>query len=137
MMCNNFTIMYILQVIWLHLFDEKSSLDKDTFWQLRNILYRTSVPKDLIKNVKRAEDFLHLVLTAYLISASNTVMSAWPKGDVNAVAKLITSSFCTVSAIGRSSEVPATQGDGIQVYSKEVITLGLIWLGYHECCEGR
>ena len=78
---------------------------------------------------------LHLVLAVYLIPTANTVLSACSKGDVNAVAKLITSSFCTVSAIERSSGVPATQADGIQAYSKEVITLGLLWLGYHDAVK--
>ena len=49
--------------------------------------------------------------------------------DVNAVTKLITYS------IGRSSGVSAAQADGIQAYSKEVITLGLIWLGYYDAVK--
>ena len=108
-------------------------MDKGTLWQLRNILHRTSVPKDPTKNVKGAEDFLQLVLTSYVISAANAVLSTCPGGDVNAVSEIIVSSFCTLSKIGNSadSELPVSQADGIQAYSKEVCHFVFLHMHMH------
>ena len=61
---------HIFQGIWTRLFSSKSSGDKGTSFQSKNLIHRTSVPNNPKDNVQAAEDFLELVLVAYILNAA-------------------------------------------------------------------
>ena len=63
-------------VIWKHfLFNKKSSAEKDTLYQLRNVLNVSGVPIDLGDNMKGAKDFLLCELHSHIISVANNILS--------------------------------------------------------------
>jgi len=64
---------FFLQVIWSNLFSKKSSVEKGKFYQLKNLLHRTSVPNDPGDNMKAAEDFLLVVLHSHVTAAAKTI----------------------------------------------------------------
>jgi len=74
---------FFLQAIWSHLFSKKSSIEKGTLYQLKNLLHRTGVPNDPGDNMKAAEDFLLVVLHSHVIAAAKTILSSTPTSDVN------------------------------------------------------
>ena len=55
------------------MYSTKSSSDKGTLYQLRNLVHRSSVGADPSKNMKAFEDFLLVVLCAHLIVAAKTI----------------------------------------------------------------
>ena len=112
----------------------ESSADKGTLWQLRNLLNRTAVPSIPKANVKAAEDFLTIVFEGYSIAAARAILSYHSTSDVKELAKLIVDSFCTVNRIGMAT-LPTPTDDRVQAYSKELITLGLIWLGFNDAIK--
>lgn len=61
------------------MYSNKSSTDKGTLFQIINLVNRTSVPNDPKDNVQSTEDFLPLVLVAYIIVAAEQEYCA---GDV-------------------------------------------------------
>ena len=65
---------YILtQVIWKRLSSSKSTQEKGTMYQLKNLIHRTGVPNDPQDNMKAAEDFLLLLLHAHILQAATTI----------------------------------------------------------------
>ena len=111
-----------------------SCTDKGTFAQLINLLFRTSVPKEEpMRNVKAAEDFLQLILTAYTINAADTVTAKFTsRPDVLATAKLIVSNYCSLLIGNNSNDDTHTAPDCVLVYSKELLTLSLLWFGFYD-----
>lgn len=107
-------------------------MDKGTLWQLRNLIKRTAVPTEPDRNVKAAEDFLSIVLEGYIVVAYKSLpaegMTSTSKFDVNITAWQIVDSFSTVDSIGSTKPTPGD--DRVQCYSKEMMTLGLLWLGF-------
>ena len=114
---------------------QQSSADKGTLWQLRKLLNRTAVPSEPKANVKGAEDFLRIVLTGYTIIAARAILSASQISDVEELSKRIVK-FCTIDRIGHHPQSTPSDGcDCVLVYSKEVITLGLMWLGFNDAIK--
>ena len=113
----------------------ESCVDKGTIWQLRNLVNRTSVTKDPSKCVKACEDFLQHVLVAYVVHATTKVRpaltSASRSPSVKEVAEVIVSSFTNLSTNSSST----TSDDLVQAYSKEVLTLGLLWMGFKDATK--
>ena len=60
----------LLKVIWSKLYSDKSSSDKGTLFQLKNVINRTAVPSDPKNIVQSTEDFLELVLVAHIMLAA-------------------------------------------------------------------
>ena len=119
----------------MRLLNTKSVTDKGTLAQLLNLLFGTSVPKEEpIKNVKAAEDFLHLVLISHIIVAAEKVQPISKTGDVMEVAKRIVNEFCDL-AIGEQPNHVNSKPDCILTYSKEFMTLSMLWLGYHDAIQ--
>jgi len=56
------------------MFSKKSSAEKGTLYQLKNLLHRISVPNDPGENMKAAEDFLLVVLHGHVVAAAKTIL---------------------------------------------------------------
>lgn len=114
-------------------------MDKGTLWQLRNLVNRRSVSKDASKNVKATEDFLSQILLAYVINAAKEanqlLQSTGVQPTAKKIAQLIVSSFTTVNTAVQNSTSESACSDLVQMYSKEVLTLGLMWLGFKDATK--
>jgi len=55
-----------------------SSTNKGTLFQLKQLVHHTSFGKKPKNNMKTSEDFLELVITAHVITASNFLQNALP-----------------------------------------------------------
>ena len=53
----------LLQAIWKQLFSSRSSMDKGTMFQPKNLINRKNVPNDPTKNMNAAEDFFTFAST--------------------------------------------------------------------------
>ncbi len=56
-------------MIWKRLYDTKSGMERGTFYQLRNLIHRRNVKKEVKSDVNAAEDFIEIVVTGYIVSA--------------------------------------------------------------------
>ena len=112
---------------------ENSAVDKGTFWQLRNLVNRTSVPKsDPNKNVKDCEDFLEHVVYAFVIHAATKARHLLRSSDCLStaleVSDIIVRSFTNLAC----EPLTAPPSDLVQAYSKELLTLGLFGMGFKD-----
>ena len=124
-----------MQVIW-HRLVKQSPTDKGTLWQLRNLLNRSGFTLDPSVNVKCAEDFLSIVLDAYIVAAGETIMATCQVAKVEDLAKAVVDSFISLDLFTGPSQLPSTDTtDGVQAYAKEVLTLGLVWLAFHDAVK--
>ncbi len=111
--------------MWIRFFNRGSLTDKGTLYQLKNIINRTSVPNDPADNMKAAEDFMLLVLHAHIIAACKELLG---KNDIQSVSQLAEKVIeCYVRLEGNSDE-----DDQVLVYASDLLTLGLLWWGYHD-----
>ena len=74
-------------------YSTKSSADKGTLFQLKELVNRTSFGKNPKNNMKATEDFLEVVLFAHVIAASNQFLSSDGTDNVHEIAQKVTSSF--------------------------------------------
>lgn len=120
----------IEQVIWGRVFDKKTTAEKGTLYQLKNVIGRSSVPLDPEKDMNAAEDFLLLVVHAHVVAAARVLIHKDPSLtlSITFLADLIVKSFvCLPTTRAASDNV-----DGVQMYAMEVLTLGLFWLGFYD-----
>ena len=109
------------------------AVDKGTFWQLRNLVNRTSVPKsNPNKNVKACEDILEHAVYAFVIHAATKARHLLRSSDCPATAlevlDIIMRSFTNLAC----EPLTAPPSDLVQAYSKELLTLGLLWMGFKD-----
>lgn len=150
--------MITLQVLWGRLYKLSSAAEKGTLYQLRNLIHRTNVPLDPEKNMNASEDFMLLVLHAHVVAAAKVVQKSNPKASVQELAGLVLEKFTRFtqaaanddtdndpksSASGddkTGSDDPSrsdsndnkAKNDGVFTYASEVLSLGLIWHGFHD-----
>ena len=55
---------------------QKSSTDRETLFQLKQLIHQSSVPTDLNGNMKPAEDFLLIALHRYIIAAASLFLTS-------------------------------------------------------------
>ena len=82
-----------------------------------------------------AEDYLLLLLHTHVVAAANTVMKFNPQTSVHDLARLIIINYMRLPQTDSLEEdKPAASGndDGVYVYATELLTLGLIWHGFHD-----
>jgi len=79
--------------MWKHLFSNKSSSERGTLYQLKNLLHQTGVPVDPGDNMKAAEDFLLVVLHGHAIAAANAILCGAEANDVMELSKSIVEHF--------------------------------------------
>ena len=124
---------HCLQVIWNRLYSTNSSCDKGTLYQLKNLVHRSSVGADPSKNMKAFEDFFSVVLSAHIIVAAELVSSDASLDTCTEVAKKIISKFIKINipALGSNDGHQANTSTA-NLYTTDLITLGLLWHGFHD-----
>ena len=125
-----------LQVIHNRVYSGALSTDKGN--QLRNLINRTSYGGQPKHNMKASEDFLECVLSAHIITAGKEVMAANKLPvDCNIVAKVIVEHFVKITLTSDDHEPNATSvsGDSVQAYAMDVLSLLLLWKGYHDAIK--
>lgn len=123
---------YFIQVIWRRLFSKKSSTERGTLFQLKQLLHRSSVPTDPGDNIKAAEDFLLVVLHSYIVAAANFILSAEPRpANVAVLSRKIVDKFVLISTPYSTPHVDPKKADKVGVYAMELLTLGLLWHNFH------
>lgn len=60
----------LLGVVWTRLYLKGTSMEKGTLLQLKNLIHRTSVPRDPKNNVHAAEEFLKVVVSGHILAAT-------------------------------------------------------------------
>ena len=122
-----------MYVLWKRLFSKDSGRDKATLFQLRNLLNRSSVPSDPVKNMKASEDFLLVILHAHVVAAANTICSHM---DVNSVQKLSHAIVANYTLLPQLAEASSNDyPDKVYLYAMEFLTLALVWHGFHDAIK--
>lgn len=103
-------------------------MDKGTLYQLKNVINRTSVPNDPADNMRAAEDFLLVILHAHVIAACERVLESKNFTSVATLADAVVASFTLLEPDNNVSEL----SDGVFVYACDILTLGLLWLGFYD-----
>ena len=95
------------------------------------------------KNVNAAEDFLEAVLATYIVTAALTIMDTHPDllgnpqpitgpiPSAKQIAKVIVKDFTSLHLLTAAADEPQTEDEHVQ-YTKELITLGLLWYHYRD-----
>jgi len=129
-------------VIWKRLFNKSSNAEKGTLYQLKNLLHRTAVPSDPGDNMKAAEDFLEVVLHAHIVAAAESLCDT--PGGIAELSEAIVDNFVKIalpvpdsSKSSSTSTRPPSSGrerskDQVFLYATEVVTLGLLWMNFHD-----
>ena len=104
---------------------------------MKALLNRTAVPTDPEKNVKAAEDFLTVILHAYIITAAKNILSKKTIKSVAELSKEIVETYLNIKiptkpSTGTGSETNGVCKDEIFLYAREVLSLCLLWHGYHD-----
>ena len=102
-------------------------------YQLRNFFHRTNVPRDQEKDMNTAEDFMLLMLHTHVVAAAKAIVNIQPVESVQELAKLVIVNCTRFPAFDDSvPSTPTTAVDSVYVYATELLTLGLIWHGFHD-----
>uniref|UniRef100_A0A1X7VK07 Uncharacterized protein n=1 Tax=Amphimedon queenslandica TaxID=400682 RepID=A0A1X7VK07_AMPQE len=112
------------RVIWTKLFSSKSC-DKGTLFQIKNLIHQTSVPNDPKDNVQETEDFLEVVLVAYILNAAGGM-------TLDVVCGNIIEKYIDIGDNGTMS----CEEDAVLLYGCELLTLGLVWWNYYDAIKG-
>ena len=121
-----------MQAIWKRLYKKSSGTDKGTLFHFKILLNRSAVPKNPSSQVQATEDFFLLMLTSHVIVAANAVSASQPNANVHIIAKSVINLFVNLQpCLEKASKLD----DGVQAYAKELLTLGLIWHGFHDACK--
>ena len=78
--------------------------------------------------MKAAEDFLLVVLHAHIIAASEEILSEIPITSVDELSHSVLDSFVNL----RLGDDEVNTDDGVLIYARELLTLGLFWMGFHD-----
>ena len=101
-------------------------------YQLRNLINRSSVPSDPSTNMNASEDFLLLLLHAHVLAAAETIQEYNPADSVTELAKRIVANYVELPDSTHSTTIDAECEDGVYRYAKELLTLCLLWHGFHD-----
>ena len=117
------------------MFNSKSSTQKGTLYQLRNILNRSGIPNDPGDNIKGAEDFLLVVLHGHIISAANNVLSDSDIQSVTTLAEKIVENFVCITTPNVACVNSDKSTDQVYMYATELLTLALLWHNFHDASK--
>ena len=99
-------------------------------YHLRNLINRSSIPSNPEKNMNAAEDFLLLLLHTHVVAAARVMQSINPTANVADLAKLIIINYVRLP---RSDDEDTEKcEDGVHLYAIELLSLGLLWHGFHD-----
>ena len=86
-------------IIWGRFFSANSH-DKATLNQLKHTIHRTAVGPDPKNNMKATEDFLHVILCAYVVAAAKQCKEEGE--DCLSVAKKVVNKFIKITISGQN-----------------------------------
>ena len=112
--------------MWKRLYSKASTAERGTMFQLRNLINRSAVSPNPDKNMKASEDFLLLLLNAHVVAAAKKLCEY--DMNITSVQWAAKSIINTYLLLPTSSVVQ----DGITMYARELLTLGLIWLEFYD-----
>ena len=95
------------------------------------MINRKSVPNNPEKNMKATEDFFLLILHAHVITAANSLNQV--PSNVIELAKEIVKKFTTFTRIDDTE--PKSYEDKVYLYATEVLSLSLVWHGFHDAVK--
>lgn len=98
-------------------------------YQLRNLINQTSVPSDPQNNMNAAEDFMLILVHAHAVAAANTMLSINPTDTMGDLAKNIVVNYVRLPRLNDDPTEPCD--DRVHLYAVEVLSLGLLWHGFH------
>lgn len=98
-------------------------------YQLKNLIHRKAVPSDPSKNMNASEDFLLLLLHTHVVASAEAILSYIPLDSVSDLSKVIVATF--VHLTKSDSDDPGSE-DLVHLYAKELLSLCLLWHGYHD-----
>ena len=103
-----------------------------TLFQLKGLINRTGVPLDPSNNMKGAKDFLLVSLFYHIIAAAKTILANNSHIDSGSVlADEVLEKFLQLNIPGDDFKGLKTN-DSVYLYAADVLSLGLIWHGYHD-----
>ena len=109
-------------------------MESATLSQLRNLINRTSVTAHPEKNVKASEDFLSLIINAHVIAAAKALLLEKNFDNPADLASAIVKKYIRLPRPDDQSK-PQTCQDGKLLYATEVLSLGLLWHGFHDAIQ--
>ena len=144
MLLYKFILEFSLQTMVDRLYSSKSSTDKGTLFQLKELVNRTSFGNNPKNNMKATESFFEVVLFAHVIAASNQFMPINENGtaDVHDIAQKI-SNFVKLTIPlpnddnneENASTVHVEQDsekDLVFAYAADLLTMTLFWYGFRD-----
>ena len=105
--------------------------DKGTLCQLKHLIHRTSVKCDPKHQTKASEDFLLVVLHAYIVAAAR-VCGADQITDCLQCSKAIITKFVNVHLPSSQKEPTEASNDMMYNYTIDLLTFSLLWHGFHD-----
>ena len=99
-------------------------------YHLRNLINRTAIPVDPEKNMNASEDFLLLLVHSHVVAAAKVMQSINPTESVTELAKMIVVNYVRLPKI--DDEDTEKCDDGVYLYAIELLSLGLLWHGFHD-----
>ena len=109
-------------------------MEKGTLYQLRNQINRTAVPSDPADNMRAAEDFFLLALHSHVVVAARILLAHGIQDSVTLTAKSLVSTFLQLPSLDGAAH-PTEPEDGVHQYALEVLTLGILWHGFHDATK--
>lgn len=98
-------------------------------FQLRNLINRSAVPTNPEKNMKASEDFLLLLIHAHVAAAAKKLSEyEIESASLDWVAKSIVNTHLLLPSCAKVQ-------DGVTMYARELLTLGLIWLQFYDAVK--
>ncbi len=101
-------------------------------YQLKNLINR-KVLIDPSDNVRAAEDFVLLLVHSHIVTAARYLYGIIPTNSVFDLAKSIVASYLMPPQPDATSKSPIA--DSVHAYALELVSLGLLWHGFHDCIK--
>ena len=101
-------------------------------YQLKNLINR-AVPSDPSDNVKAAEDFLLLLITAHIVAAARILYSLINPTSVSYLAKPLVATYLRLPLL--DAKTSSVIQDGVHAYALDFLSLGLLWLAFHDASK--
>ena len=79
-----------------------------------------------------SEDFLLLLVQAHVVAAAKVIQALNPNEDVTGVTKLIIANFVHLPRLDDTQGAADKCDDGVHLYATELMSLGLLWHGFHD-----
>ena len=145
-------LLLFVQVIWKYYYNPKSSAEHGTLFQLRNVIHRTNVVKDPMKNYNACDDFFVLVIESHIVALAMNILGMtnadqapdssilpdahllWMQPDDfrTNVLKMLTLRIVDELSLNFNNFVYKDTDDKVRQYSIQLSSLGCLYLEYSD-----